>query len=64
MEHFVREKCLKKFKIYYGVDFGTFKIETVFLSEIFSCTVTPRLTKINRSGITFVSRNVISRRFL
>jgi len=27
-------------------------------------TVTPRLTKIIRSGITFVSRNVISRRFL
>jgi len=28
------------------------------------CTVIPRLTKIIRSGITFVSRNVISRRFL
>jgi hypothetical protein len=27
-------------------------------------TVVPRLTKIIRSGITFVSRNVISRRFL
>jgi hypothetical protein len=27
-------------------------------------TVMPRLTKIIRSGITFVSRNVISRRFL
>ena len=27
-------------------------------------TVIPRLTKIIRSGITFVSRNVISRRFL
>jgi hypothetical protein len=27
-------------------------------------TVIPRLTKITRSGITFVSRNVISRRFL
>ena len=27
-------------------------------------TVTPGLTKIIRSGITFVSRNVISRRFL
>ena len=29
-----------------------------------SCTVIPRLTKIIRSGITFVSRNVISRSFL
>jgi hypothetical protein len=29
-----------------------------------SSTVIPRLTKIIRSGITFVSRNVISRRFL
>jgi hypothetical protein len=28
------------------------------------CTVIPRLTKIIRSGITFVSRNLISRRFL
>ena len=28
------------------------------------CTVIPRLTKIIRSGITFFSRNVISRRFL
>jgi len=27
-------------------------------------TVIPRLTKIIRSGMTFVSRNVISRRFL
>jgi hypothetical protein len=27
-------------------------------------TMIPRLTKIIRSGITFVSRNVISRRFL
>ena len=27
-------------------------------------TVIPRVTKIIRSGITFVSRNVISRRFL
>ena len=27
-------------------------------------TVIPRLTKIIRSGITYVSRNVISRRFL
>ena len=27
-------------------------------------TVIPRLTKIIRSGITFVSRNVISRKFL
>ena len=27
-------------------------------------TVIPRLTKILRSGITFVSRNVISRKFL
>ena len=27
-------------------------------------TVIPRLTKMIRSGITFVSRNVISRRFL
>ena len=29
-----------------------------------SYTVIARLTKITRSGITFVSRNVISRRFL
>ena len=31
---------------------------------VVSNTVIPRLTKIIRSGITFVSRNVISRRFL
>ena len=30
----------------------------------YSGTVIPRLTKIIRSGITFVSRNVISRRFI
>ena len=33
-------------------------------SSLFVYTVIPRLTKIIRSGITFVSRNVISRRFL
>jgi len=32
--------------------------------RLFSYTVIPRLTKTIRSGITFVSRNVISRRFL
>jgi len=31
---------------------------------VFHYTVIPRITKIIRSGITFVSRNVISRRFL
>ena len=31
---------------------------------LLTCTVIPRLTKIIRSGIAFVSRNVISRRFL
>ena len=36
-----------------------FQIHTTF-----RCTVIPRLTKIIRSGITFVSRNVISLRFL
>ena len=33
------------------------------MAQIF-CTEIPRLTKIIRSGITFVSRNMISRRFL
>jgi hypothetical protein len=32
--------------------------------EAHLCSVKPRLTKIIRSRITFVSRNVISRRFL
>ena len=32
--------------------------------HLYTYTVIPRLTKIIRSGITFVSRNVISRRFL
>jgi len=36
---------------------------SVSLSDVI-ITVIPRLTKIIRSGITFVSRNVISRRFL
>ena len=35
-----------------------------FREILYSSTVIPRLTKIIRSGITFVSRNVISRRFL
>ena len=34
------------------------------LPELSTGPVLPRLTKIIRSGITFVSRNVISRRFL
>ena len=32
--------------------------------SVLCITVIPRLTKIIRSGITFVNRNVISRRFL
>jgi len=32
--------------------------------KVTHCTVIPRLTTIIRSGITFVSRNVIYRRFL
>jgi len=47
MEHFLREKCLKKFKIYNGVDFGTFKIQTAFLSEIFSCILYNTLSQIS-----------------
>ena len=35
-----------------------------FARKAIGCTVIPRLTKIIRSGITFVSRKVISRRFL
>ena len=35
-----------------------------YVRKMLETTVIPRLTKIIRSGITFVSRNVISRRFL
>jgi len=35
-----------------------------WIIQKFPSTVIPLLTKIIRSGITFVSRNVISRRFL
>jgi len=42
---------------------GTFESTSVLLIQE-SSTLIPRLTKIIRSGITFVSRNVISRRFL
>ena len=49
---------------------SSLKSPCVCISErlLFSCTfqnntVIPRLTKIIRSGITFVSRNVISHRF-
>ena len=38
--------------------------EKEFVTETFKNTVIPRLKKVIRSGITFVSRNVISRRFL
>jgi len=36
MEHFLTDRSLKKFKINYGFDVGTFKIPTIFLSEILS----------------------------
>jgi hypothetical protein len=36
MEYFLRDRCLKKFKINYGVDVGTLKIQRLFLREIFS----------------------------
>jgi len=37
----------KKIKIFYGADFGTFKIQTAFLSEIFSCIFYNTLSQIS-----------------
>ena len=49
-----------------GSEFVNYKKyhSVVLLALADADTVIPRLTKIIRSGITFVSRNVISRRFL
>jgi hypothetical protein len=59
-------------KLYFLPHSKTFTASTIVFIRLLSSgkkqhvvsTVTHRLTKIIRSGITFVSRNVISRRFL
>lgn len=45
MEYFLRDGCLKKFKINYGLEVRTFKIQRLFLSEIFSCILYNTLTQ-------------------
>jgi hypothetical protein len=47
-----------------GFDPRTVQPVASWIGLVLAITVIPRLTKIIRSGITFVSRNVISRRFL
>lgn len=46
MEHFLTQRCLKKLKINYCVHFGTFKMQTAFLSERFSCVLYDTLSQI------------------